>query len=195
MTHLWLSRHSTHCSVNVRGLRNYIRRYSSREGKELAPALYWGHLKGTFFALERLTLLYLEFGIQKRRRICSEREGSACPTSTWITVDILVFASLSFTFAEYYTHCCPVIFNHVVCIQYTQHCQPFPNAYYHWLRSMSSCCDCGMLTSLIVTVRWLAEGNNKEHIARGAQVSIQSRVSNDMGEESDDCRSGWHKKK
>lgn len=31
-----------------------------------------------------------------------------------------------------------------------------------------------MLTSLIVTVRWLAEGNNTEHVAGGAQVSPQS---------------------
>lgn len=34
--------------------------------------------------------------------------------------------------------------------------------------------DCGTLTSLIVTVRWLAEGNNTEHVSGGAQVSPQS---------------------
>lgn len=31
-----------------------------------------------------------------------------------------------------------------------------------------------MLTSLIVTVRWLADGNNTEHVAGGAQVSPRS---------------------
>lgn len=47
-----------------------------------------------------------------------------------------------------------------------------------------------MLTSLIVTARRLAEGNNTEHVAGGAQVSPQSAGENKRGEERNDFRSG-----